>query len=59
MGKTGWLNEHYNEQELLRAVPHDVMASKSDEAISNSLDAVFKRPYSYMARLEVQYEINH
>lgn len=58
VGKTGWLNEHYNEHELLRAIPHEVMASKSDEAISNSLDTVFKKPYSYMTRLEVVYEVN-
>lgn len=57
-GKKNWfqITHAYNQK---ARKPHEVMASQSDEAISNSLNAVFKRPYSYMARLEVQYEINH
>lgn len=44
--------------EIVRAVPHDVLISEDATQISQSVSGILKRPYSYSARLEIQYEVH-
>ena len=62
LGRTSWIDEAENVSEgshdLLRAVPHSILTSGDHSQISKSIETILKRPYSYMARIEVQYEVN-
>ena len=60
VGRTQWLSDvsSGDDHELLSAVPHQIIASGDQTAISSSVQAVLDHPRSYMARLEVQYEIS-
>ena len=64
LGRSSWIDETENSaadsksSDLLRAVPHTILTSGDHSSISNSIETVLRRPYSYMARIEVQYEIN-
>lgn len=43
--------------DILRAVPREVLETGDQERISNSIKAVINHPCSYSCRLEVQYEV--
>ena len=60
VGRTQWLSDvsSGDDHELLSAVPHQIIAGGDQSAISSSVQAVLDHPRSYMARLEVQYEVN-
>ena len=61
LGKPCWVPDvgaHKDGDDLLRAVPHEILTTGDQALIGNSLETVLKRPYSYMARIEVQYEVN-
>lgn len=60
VGRTQWLTEADSAQdnELLSALPHDVRATADAGAISDALNTVLQQPFSWMSRIEVQYEIN-
>lgn len=64
LGRTSWIDEGTSTtsdaqaNDLLRAVPHSVLTSNDQQQIAHSLETILKRPYSYMARIEVQYEVN-
>lgn len=44
--------------EIVRAVPHEVLISEDQDKISTSVKGILRRPYSYSCRLEVQYEVH-
>ena len=60
VGRSQWLTEadSAEDHELMSAVPASVRISGDASQIGDSLSMVLQQPYSWMSRIEVQYEIN-
>lgn len=57
LGKVGgWTQE--DEASITKSLPHDVLVRQNTEEMSQHINVLLNRRYSYCARLEVQYEVH-
>lgn len=55
--KNDWSNISTND-EIMSALPHDVITRSDPQELTNAIQGIIKRDYTFSARIEVEYECN-
>ena len=58
IARDDWTNKINKHDELMCAIPADVVASGDELRIGEHIKGIIDQPYTYSARLEITYEIN-
>ncbi len=56
LGEDNWVNQKAND-DIMQLVPRDIIRENDPKKIAAEIADIVKRPYTYSARIEIQYEM--
>ena len=56
LGEDNWVNQKAND-DIMQLVPRDIIRENDPKKLAAEIADIVKRPYTYSARIEIQYEM--